>query len=361
MYRSVQNLDAKYFRTPDCKKMLLHPRNGAETYCSRLEVRLDDRTYFYSDEKLSNSAKEGAFLKRLNRLVISDDLQLMQPTTSLFSDLGVKDTTVRALEATQSHIGECEVIDLLKRSLVSKEALTQTFVKKNELHRENLCRWISYSSFTKNFRIREAENGRKIGVKLFISKSKKMVCFAEVGEDFVDLVYTFLIIPLGHVLKQMKSGPILDACVDNLYRSIEDLDVEFFQSTNEKEVLLNPKIAPKFGYENQLIGVEEVSCDVFFNKTSIFGVKVKDPKIPTQKEDKSNGGFMAGPAKFTVTDNLDVIPISPVSGVSILNHLDVPWSDVQERYVLVGKKEAVCLLVASFVSGSALTDTFLKN
>ncbi|WCJ20381.1 hypothetical protein M5689_002617 [Euphorbia peplus] len=364
LYRSVQNLEIKYFRTLDCQKMLIHPRNGAETYFTRLQVKLDDHTYIYSGEKYqgrsSSSVKEGAFLKPLNRLVISDDLQVIPPTNSLLSDLGVEDTAARALEAREFHIGGYEVIDLLKRSLVSMETLTETLVKENVSHKENVYRGTSYSSFKRNFRFAEAENGRKIGVKLFVSKSKKMVCFAEVSEDFVDLVFSFLIIPLGYILKQMQ-GSSIERSINNLYKSIEDLDVEYFKSSNEKQMLLNPKIAPKFGYENQLIGVEEVNCDVFFNNTSIFSIRVNDPKIPSQKEDKSNGGFMAGPAKFTVTDNLDVIPISPVSGVSILNSLDVPLSDVQERSVFIGKKEALCLLVASFVSGSALTHAFLKN
>ncbi|WCJ20388.1 hypothetical protein M5689_002623 [Euphorbia peplus] len=63
---------------------------------------------------------------------------------------------------------------------------------------------------------------------------------------------------------------------------------------------------------------------------------------------------MAGLAMFTVTDNLSVIPISPISGLNILNKLDLPLCDVQERVVHVGNNEAVRLLVASFVSEPAL-------
>ncbi|WCJ20390.1 hypothetical protein M5689_002625 [Euphorbia peplus] len=70
---------------------------------------------------------------------------------------------------------------------------------------------------------------------------------------------------------------------------------------------------------------------------------------------------MVAPANFTVTDNLNVIPLSSVSRVTVLNKLDVPLSDVEERVVPVGKEEAVRLLVASFGSGRALTQTFLKK
>ncbi|WCJ20375.1 hypothetical protein M5689_002611 [Euphorbia peplus] len=263
-------------------------------------------------------------------------------------------STASMLEVREFYIGKDEVIRLLKSSLVSKEALTRTLIQKNEPYKENLVKGGFTFSFKRNVPLQEAENG-KVRVKLFISKSKKIVCFAEVGEDFLDLVFSFLTIPLGHVLKQMK-GASTDGCIGYLYKSVEDLDVEHFKSSNEKQVLLNPKIPPKFGYDNQLTGVEEESCDIYFN-TSTPARKVKDPKIPTdRKEDKSNGGFMVGPAMFTVTDNLSVIPFSAISRVTVLHKLNVPLSDIQERVVHVGKEEAVRLLVAS---ESVLTHTFL--
>ncbi|WCJ20393.1 hypothetical protein M5689_002628 [Euphorbia peplus] len=401
LYTSVQNLDVKYFRTQACQKMLLHPRNGAPSKCARLKINLDDidaHTYFccsngtcryvrilydlnyyktccacgsssdmqlvrVAAESKSNDPVEAAvFLKGLNRLVISDYLQLMHPTTSssfpLLSVLSVTESTISAFEVREFSIGEDQVIKLLKSSLVSKEPLTLTLLQKNELYKESLLRGSSCSSFEGNYQIGE-ENG-KICVKLFISKSTNMVCFAEVGEDFVDLMFSFLTIPLGHVLKQMQ-GASIEGCVDTMYKSIEDLDVEIFKSSSEKQMLLNPKVAPNFGYDNQITGIEEVSCDAYFDKGSKLATKVRDPRIPTHKEDKSNGGFMAGPAMFTVTDNLNVIPISAVSGVNILNRLHVPLSDVDERFMYVGNKEAVRLLVASFGSESALTHTFLQN
>ncbi|WCJ20382.1 hypothetical protein M5689_002618 [Euphorbia peplus] len=394
LYTSVQNLDVKYFRTPECQNMLLHPRNGAPTQCKCLKISIDDidaqryclcegmkcglplpKKFYHNTNQLccscgsstrmspikihsdvgwksSDPVKAGVFLKGLNRLVISDDLQLMHQTSSesvsLLSDLGVVESAAaNALEVREFCITEVEVLNLLKSSLVSKEALTQTLLKKNKLQKAHLFRWSP--SLKRKFPFGEAENG-KIRVKLFVSKSKKIVCFAEAGEDFVDLVFSFLTTPLGHVLKQLQ-GACISGSVDNLYKSIVNLNVGYFKSSKEKEVLLNPKMAPKFCYINQLTGVEEVSCDVYFNiPTSIVTIIVKDPKIPKHKEDKSNGGFMAGPANFTVTDNLIVIPISSVSRVTILNKLDVPLSDVKEHVVYVGKEEVSYFLFPILVS-----------
>ncbi|WCJ20380.1 hypothetical protein M5689_002616 [Euphorbia peplus] len=419
LYTSVKNLDLKYFRTHMCLNMLLHPRNAAAVQCRRLKITTEDYfnthryftcgqgeclkfsprmlshysgvamhdcgSYMYREQlqlatkrNLSSDqefSQDGVFLRGLTRLVITDDLKLIDTSTSasfsLLSDLGVMDATVSALELREFHIGYDEVLNLLKSSLASKEPLTHTLLHKNESDQGNLRNGRSCSSLERKFPLGEAEKG-KIDVKLFISKSKKIVCFAEVCEDFVDLVFSFLTLPLRHVLKQLQGAVSnIDGCVDNLYKSVEDLDVEYFKSGEGKEVLLNPKLPPKFGYDNQLIGIEEVSIsDLYVDDVSAdttyfrdvpTDITVIDPKIPINKEYKSNGGFMEGPAMFTVTDNLTVIPISPGSGLNILNNLEVPLSDLQERVVHVGSNEAMRLLVASFVSGSALTDTFMKK
>lgn len=47
-----------------------------------------------------------------------------------------------------------------------------------------------------------------ISLKLIVSKSKKVVCYAETGEDFVNLLFSFLVLPLGFLLKQMRFGTL---------------------------------------------------------------------------------------------------------------------------------------------------------
>lgn len=48
---------------------------------------------------------------------------------------------------------------------------------------------------------------------------------------------------------------------------------------------------------------------------------------------------MAGPAMFMVTDELIVKPLSPISGISLLNGLNINNNDLEERFVKVGKEE----------------------
>ncbi|XVF68898.1 hypothetical protein PTKIN_Ptkin11bG0038000 [Pterospermum kingtungense] len=77
------------------------------------------------------------------------------------------------------------------------------------------------------------------------------------------------------------------------------------------------------------------------------------------KDKKSGQGFLKGPALFTVTDDLVITPISSISGLSVLSKLKVPFGDIEERTVHVGKNEALHLLLASLISKSALTNAFL--
>ncbi|KDP46570.1 hypothetical protein JCGZ_08542 [Jatropha curcas] len=416
LYASVENLDVKRFRTEACKTMLLRPKNGSATQYKDLKLKIDSEspTYFYCGDsscirskckllsqyagsccgcgKAMNSSafvdtigsKEsldgGVFVKEHARFVISDELQVMHASTAasfpLISKLGILDAT--SIEERIFDIGLNEVLSLQKSLFISKFPLTKTLLKPKELS-ELGTETSDQSSLNFKCQIGESaskENG-KICVRLVLSKSKKRMCYAEVGEDFVDLLFSFLTIPLGFIIKKMNGSPS-KGCINHLYNCIKDLDSKkYFKSDDHKEILLSPKIAPDFGYEKQLLGVEEASHQQYYYVLDCLGnpcffmdnepssqrvgaLTVKDPKSPNKKA-KACGGFVMKPAMFTVTDDLIVTPISPVSGISILNKLNVPFNDIEERVVYVGNEEASGLLVASCITESALTESFLQE
>ncbi|XVF46638.1 hypothetical protein PTKIN_Ptkin03bG0043800 [Pterospermum kingtungense] len=67
-----------------------------------------------------------------------------------------------------------------------------------------------------------------------------------------------------------------------------------------------------------------------------------------------------GPAGFIITDDLIITPLSLVASLSCVRKLQVPFSDIEERIVCVGKEEALRLLLVSYcTSESALTNAFL--
>jgi hypothetical protein len=78
-----------------------------------------------------------------------------------------------------------------------------------------------------------------IGVKLFVDKEKRKVLFAESDKEFVDVLFGFLTMPLGAVVrlldKQSRMG-----CLHEVYKSVEDLSTDYFQTKGCKAMLLKP-------------------------------------------------------------------------------------------------------------------------
>ncbi|KAF3454604.1 hypothetical protein FNV43_RR05052 [Rhamnella rubrinervis] len=418
LYTSAENIDDKNFKSRAFKQMLLTPRNYAESHCMKLKLKIDDQTTEYfgcrndcitpkykllshyrgalckcgigMDWRISEITPQtssftaedgGVFVKGMARFIVSDDLQVMPLSTaaslSLFSKLGIKDWS--GIEERNFKVTVDEVLNLLACSLVSSTPLTETLLKHKPVPNLNignlsLGKSIEYQSENKKNR------DGKITVKLIVSKSKKKVCYAEAKKDFVNLLFSFLTVPLGHIVKQNHEGS-LRGCIVYLYKSVQDMDEQYLKSNYHKDMLVSPKLASNLSYENDLLGIEEASDPSYYLYTTYFGeyclttdrslipsgiapsapsLTVLGPKF--QYKDGENGeGFVTGQTMFTVTDSLLIRPISPILGLSILNELKVPFNDIEEKIVHVGKDEALRLLETSFVSESALTNAFIRD
>lgn len=420
LYGSVYNLDPQRFQTEACKTMLLYPRNAAEDECKRLKLYTDDGDplkYFLcnnrncrisgkhllshyrnaicscgermdfempltkkeSTGKVFDARDRGTFLKGLTRFIVTDALEVMAASTeesfSLLNRLQVTD--VKAIEERKFHIGLSEVFTLLKYSLVAEATLTTTLLKQNpkpESGQQNFCRGRYARS-----RVTPTSNTHgEILVKLTVSKSKNKVCYAEANEDFVDLLFSFLAVPLGYIVKEIRNT--FGGCIAHLYNSVEKLDaMQCLKSNKHKEMLLSPKLAPDFSYNNHPLSIEQDGHPPYYfeswtisnTKTDALSSKkssscnissmltVLDPK--SHAKDAKSGGFLIGPAKFTITDDLTITPISPVLCLSLLSKLEVALDDVEECIVHVSSEEALKLLVASLDSESALTNVFLRQ
>ncbi|KAJ0021633.1 hypothetical protein Pint_32631 [Pistacia integerrima] len=365
LYESIKNLDMQRFRMKHARPCCYDDGVVRED-CKKLVFDARDR---------------GVFVKGLTQFIISDELQVkpssIEASLSLLSKIGLMDCS--AIEEYNIDIGVDEVLTLLMCSLVSKKPLTETLLKQNsapKFGKEDFDRNIYVKSTVEE---PESNVDGKIHVKLIVSKSKKMVCYAEASEEFVDLVSSFLTFPLGYIIKEMRSDFSIGS-LTHLYNGVQDLNVEkYFKSNEHKEMLINPKLAPDFSYENHPLGIEEglhpkycyaehscyhsqltsdgeIPCGSYARSSILT---VKDPK--SHFKEATRGGFVAGPAMFTITDNLIITPMSQVQSLCLLKELKVSISDIEERVVHVGREKALRLLVASFVSESALTNAFLKE
>ncbi|XP_009374312.2 uncharacterized protein LOC103963245 [Pyrus x bretschneideri] len=400
LIQSVEKFDVHNFRSNACRDMLSLPCNSADLECKNLKLKIDnDRptryfrcvrcflSYYKSGScpscgysfcfeiPVDNTQLGGVFVKGRPRLIITDDLQVISPVGAanicLFSKLGVTD--FKTTEELTFNMGVQEALNLLMHSFVSKTPLTEILLKNEpipSLGDVHSSQGISIDSQMHGDTINEEE--KNICLKLVVSKSKKIVCYAEAQEDFVNLLCSFLTLPLGFILEKMRNVS-WKGCLDQLYKSVEDLDQQYLKSNFHKELLVNPKLAPGFRYENPLLGIKEASfyyvksklttdksCIPDYASAESVKLNVFYPKSHEDR-DKSAQGFLKGPATFTVTDNLVVRPLSLILEMSVLQELKVPFTDIENHIVHVGKREALLLLVASFVGDSALTNTFIES
>ncbi|KAL7205781.1 hypothetical protein ACSBR2_018658 [Camellia fascicularis] len=394
LYESVENLDEEYLRS-EHKEMLLHPRSAAEIYHRNLKLNLiesNSRSKYYvcSDSdcsflsyyqtsccrcgkplelevNLSNPVSQdgGVFVKPTAHFMISDDFKVLPLSTmaglSLLSNFGTMDDS--KIEERTVDIGKNEVLKLLKCSLTSRTPLSDTVMEPPISKTSFTVRRGKYGprSTRRSQRVKDTENvDTKINLKLIINKSNNRALYAEVEENFVDVLCSFLAFPIGYVFKEFSSLSF-KGCMGNLFKSIQDTNInKFFKSEEMKDIVVNPKIAPGLACSNKLIGIEEAVNPSFSTLSSLFTTKCSDLSSNSLLgEAKIGGGFMKGPSMFMVTDNLSITPLSPISGISLINRLKVPLSDVEELEVTMGEGETLRLLVASLVSRSALTDAFM--
>ncbi|KAJ6814038.1 uncharacterized protein M6B38_139095 [Iris pallida] len=409
LYESVEKLDIRYLQTEACKSMLLHPRSEAAVLCEDLKINIDDpkpRDIFACKKDdccskqtcLVSSAQNAQcihckekmdrvltlkkkdvklFVKDGVKYIISSDIHVEPATVmhilSLLQKMNIKDSSV--LEERYMDISEEEILALLKRLLVCEMPLTDLYFQHNDktddAPRDHLGKKEAVQVKTES---NQEANTEGISIKLLINKHTNKILCAEADDDFLNILFSFLTLPLGSLIMILKKNTGT-GCVDNLYRSAEDLSLEYFESEQSRGILLSPKLGPFFGCSNNILKLDEINprevtghgCSTCYWKNDnqectaakcVHGVgtsvmKELNPKSPQGDTDKG-GGYVKGPGKFMVPDDLRV---SPVSTSSIIQ-LDSSFDSVVERKVVAGEIQVLNLLRAAITSKTPLTDVF---
>ena len=195
-----------------------------------------------------------------------------------------------------------------------------------------------------------------ISLKVIMRKSEKEILCAKVEEDFVEFLFSFLTASLGSILK-LLDGNFSLGCMPNLYNSVKNLD----SSRLVRTLLLDPKVAPQFGFRGRLIKFNEQETPLYWYGTSVIknnissnvdenGVISKKPNLgensctmklfdPRSLDGKSNEGFVRGPSRFLVWDDLKVSPLANTSIISVMQELNVPLDDLKEQKVSIEETE----------------------
>ena len=216
-----------------------------------------------------------------------------------------------------------------------------------------------------------------IDVKLFVDKEKKKVLFAESDKELVDVLFGFLTMPLGTIVrllgKQSQMG-----CLDELYKSVEDLSSEYFQTKACKAMLLKPLNAASSHCCRLKINIDDTNpravyvckdtncCalgDCAFSwvpdtlckcgKVMQYAGDRPGDDAKTAAAGSGNGVFVKGCQKFITTDDLQVAPASTSLMLSLCQKFGVQDPADLEQSILRFTSEKVCL------SHSTLSNIFL--
>ncbi|GAU40128.1 hypothetical protein TSUD_162970 [Trifolium subterraneum] len=155
-----------------------------------------------------------------------------------------------------------------------------------------------------------AEQVDKVSIRVLVEKGKNKVVYAEAGKDFVDVLFSFLTLPLGTIAKVVAKDTNIKAVkfgsISSLYQSVANLDEKYLWSNTCKSYPI----------------------------TSVRSLL----------------------AKFKI-DDLVVTPVSSIDGISYLERMKVPINDVEEIVISIGQKEGLSILKASLTSTSVLTNS----
>jgi hypothetical protein len=224
-------------------------------------------------------------------------------------------------------------------------------------------------------------------MKLLVDVKGGRVLYAEAGKDVVDFLFALLTLPVATVVKLLRKDAMA-GCVASLYGSVERLDAAYVRSADARAALL----APAGGYESGRLlqlqaaapaaaAVEVYQCskggtgDCYSYVAALRSTPCRHCRgamnVPIELVGCSGGapggggaeaagaaslsdvagtGFVKEVVMYTVTDDLQVAPMSTISSIAALNALGITdISSLQEKSVRVGYDEVSLISRSIFV------------
>ncbi|KAL1555512.1 hypothetical protein AAHA92_11237 [Salvia divinorum] len=190
----------------------------------------------------------------------------------------------------------------------------------------------------------------KLHIKVVVNKQRTKVLFAEAGSDFTDVLLSFLLLPLGAILKVLEKQNVDEApaigSLSTLYRGVVNLDIGHFQTEVAKQKLLTPASC----YDAELRKL----------RLNVYNAIPAGPN----SVNRYDGVFTESAASFIISDDLKVMPNVMGSFMETLRGLGIDGTDIdgaETMNVAFGSKEIVDLLRLSLVSRNPLTAFVLSG
>ncbi|XP_028783614.1 uncharacterized protein LOC114739705 [Neltuma alba] len=426
LYQSVQNFDTQVFWNGTCKKMLLWPRNPCEKLCQKLKFNVDDteptkymmcgscgggnrrllstfagvscscgklmdKEMKLVGEENNPKGEDGVFVRGDTMYLIFDDLRVLEnfPGNTVHHLVQLGHTDLSKLAEVAPNVGLSQIMDLMKRALISKSPLSDVFLTWEDGGSDPVS---SFGPILAPSQFGRASNPPSFGMhgndsslmlKVTSSKSTNKILYAEAQGDFADFLFSFLAMPLGAILKILGGNDFKLGSMHNLYNSVKGLSTWYTSWSNNYSSpytpLLDLKVPSQYGCIRQPLMLQEEKTPTYWYGTGLILNMIRWPikngviskerhqitdasemsMVDPRRADERTGltvGFVKRPALFAVTDDLQVTPLTCASSISFLQKLNIPLNDLEQHEVKIGPNEALNLLGASLTSKAALTN-----
>ncbi|KAH9305746.1 hypothetical protein KI387_010150, partial [Taxus chinensis] len=225
------------------------------------------------------------------------------------------------------------------------------------------------------------ESSEAMNVRFLINSKTRRIIYAEAGKDFVDLLFSFLTLPIGSVMKLLSESDFSKklASVTNLYDSMGSLPSQFM--TADKSELQDPKFLS--AYANNTLRIEggtyyvctyvshtssysSHNIDTHNNGKCVCGNAVNCPvkfrqnnqgAASSNQSARQESGYVKETVTFMITDDLKITASSTITSITLLNQLNIKdLTELEERTAPVDRNKALELLGASLLSNTVLND-----
>ncbi|XP_045793443.1 uncharacterized protein LOC123888424 [Trifolium pratense] len=225
------------------------------------------------------------------------------------------------------------------------------------------------------------EQNDQVSIKVLVDKEKSKVLFAEATKDFIDVLFSFLTLPLGTIARLVAAESNIEAVkfgsISSLYQSVANLDEQCLWNQTCKEMLLRPRNSmdcycrklklnidgteclPFFFCKDRTCKVNNSCASIFRNQKCICGklLNVFHPPNLTTED-----GFVKETMTFIVSDDLFVMPNLLGTSINLLQKLGVnDINTFDKQTVIISKKEVTDLLKLSLISKTPLSDFIFKK
>ena len=221
------------------------------------------------------------------------------------------------------------------------------------------------ATFLRNFNCLAPSN--EVSVKILVDEVRNKVLFVQAGKDFVDVLLSFLTLPLGTIARLVSQESNMEnvrvGSLSLLYESVANLDKENFRSALEKELLVRPINSMERYCKYLQLNIDDTEKLRSFNcgnqvcidnpaKRNCKCCEKKRTSLCMVKHSPKNG-FVPATATFLISDDLNVKPDNSQlskNSISLLKYLGCENIDTIKIVTVDVTRKEVCIYLSICLS-----------